>query len=1436
MTSRQFELTEETVARLERLERLNGLLIAMRRVSRVLNEEHSLDQLLSQVCQALTQTNNYLNVWIGQPDSSNQTVRVLATAGLKTDEVHRLVIRWDDSPEGHGPAGTALRERRSVVCREAATNPKMKPWHELTRQMGVASLASFPLLFRDRLLGVLTVKSDLATAFTEDEVGWLEEVAAEIGRAWHYLEQETAFASTQEQLATLIEGMTEAVFFKDGEGRWLVTNEAARRLFRTHLRKWQGRTDAEMAPDLPELRSAHEGCITTDEQTWRAGKMMLHYERAELAPGQTLELEVHKTPLFNPDGSRKGLIIVARDITRNRQLQRDLEYSHLLVSHSRDLILRICPDSGQILDANPAARQQYGYSLEEMRLLKMGDLRTPEARREWVADLEKAREGARFETWHQRKDGSRFPVELVVSPITLDGRMALISQVRDISERMRGQQELLRARDFYLTLLDNSPSLIWRCGPDAKCDWFNQTWLRFTGRSMSQECGDGWAEGVHPEDLEGCFRRFREAFERREAFSLEYRIRRHDGEYRWIIDEGVPFAQPDGQFAGYIGYCFDVTERRQAEAELRRVNESLEQRVAERTLALQVSEERMALAFQATQDGIWDWNLETGEVFYSRRWKSMLGYEESEIEHHVSAWRRLIHPDDLPYATELVAAVLRGEREYVMEFRLRHKDGHYISVLSRGFPLRRSPDKRVVRIVGTHFDLTERKLAEQTLSEAKLRFEQIFNSSPSAMAISTFKEGKIALANRSFYKLFGYRMDEVLGRTGRELGLYANQDDRDEAIALLRRDGSLKNFRGLGRKKDGSPIPVLINAETVYIGGELHLLVSFVDISEQVRIQKILEDHAREIQDLYDFAPCGYFSLDDTGRFLRVNQTFADWLGYTLPEMLGRFYADFLTAQSRADFSQKFETAKPGQHFLNLEREFIRKDGSILPALIHVMAMGGGKYQSEYCRVSVIDNTERLRVMQELQAAKAAAETASQAKSEFLANMSHDIRTPMNAIVGFAGLLQKQPELPVAARSQVETIVRNSHNLLALLNNTLDLARAEQNKLELRRRGFNLQELLVGMTAIFAENARQKGLAFRFEPHADMPVWIETDPDLLYRIVTNLLSNAVKYTSAGEIILKVQVRATSGGAADLECEVRDTGEGIGPEELNEIFSKFGQLSAGKKNNTGTGLGLYLSQAYARVLAGELVAESQPKQGTCFRLRVPIMVLHRSTSPTGGVAAERRADTPTSVREILVVDDLADNRNLLAGILTSAGFSVRLAESGEAALTRCSECPPALVLMDARMPGIDGFETIRRIRQLQSAHAIRFIMISASAMADDQRMAQTVGADAFMAKPFAEADLLEKITTLLESGPARMTRGAAVGPSAVDWATLISRLPMDWRERVGEAAVIGDFEAIHQAFAEISSLHPEVAERLGAAARRFDSRELGKLLSPVNSPP
>jgi PAS domain S-box-containing protein len=218
-----------------------------------------------------------------------------------------------------------------------------------------------------------------------------------------------------------------------------------------------------------------------------------------------------------------------------------------------------------------------------------------------------------------------------------------------------------------------------------------------------------WERLLHPEDKPRASALNESLARGAQRYEGEFRLRHKDGHYVHVLSRGCPVRrEPGGPVVRIVGTHFDLTERQQAAA------------------ALQQSEERLRLAFAGAQEGVWDWNLETGAVVYSPHWKAMLGYADHEIAPHGSEWERLLHPDDRRRADELNESLARGALTYEGEFRLRHKDGHYIDVLSRGFPVRREPGGPVIRIVGTHFDLTERKRREAARARAELLARLVF--------------------------------------------------------------------------------------------------------------------------------------------------------------------------------------------------------------------------------------------------------------------------------------------------------------------------------------------------------------------------------------------------------------------------------------------------------------------------------------------------------------------------------------------------------------------------------------------------------------------------------------------------------------------------------------------------------------------------------------
>ena len=269
------------------------------------------------------------------------------------------------------------------------------------------------------------------------------------------------------------------------------------------------------------------------------------------------------------------------------------------------------------------------------------------------------------------------------------------------ARRRRVENALRESEQRFRLMADTAPVMVWRSNAAKECDFFNLPWLEFRGRTSAQEEGFGWSSGVHPADLERCLAVYTSAFDERRPFQMEFRLQRADGEYRWVLDSGVPRFGPDGAFAGFIGSCFDITERRQA------------------VDALQESEKRYALATASGSVWVWDWNLATNDVWVDASLKHALGYEDHEIENRLDAWLKHVHVDDASRVLMDAYAHAHGKAaSFETEHRKIHRDGSVRWFLTRGSAVR-LPDGRAIRIIGTDTDITERKSAEITLEETR---------------------------------------------------------------------------------------------------------------------------------------------------------------------------------------------------------------------------------------------------------------------------------------------------------------------------------------------------------------------------------------------------------------------------------------------------------------------------------------------------------------------------------------------------------------------------------------------------------------------------------------------------------------------------------------------------------------------------------------------
>lgn len=474
----------------------------------------------------------------------------------------------------------------------------------------------------------------------------------------------------------------------------------------------------------------------------------------------------------------------------------------------------------------------------------------------------------------------------------------------------------------------------------------------------------------------------------------------------------------------------------------------------------------------------------------------------------------------------------------------------------------------------------------------------------------------------------------------------------------------------------------------------------------------------------------------------------------------------------------------------------------------------------------------------ELAEARDVAEEASRAKSRFLANMSHELRTPLNAVLGFSQLLSREEGLSDRNRERLRLVQSSGDHLLGLINDVLDLSKVEAGRVELRLQPFDLAALLRDVEATFASRAAQRGLEWRVEVRGASPGRVMGDAQRLRQVLDNLVGNALKFTRAGAVRLEV-VQETAG----IQFAVVDTGAGMSTEDIGRLFQPFSQVVNGRPPEPGAGLGLSISQHLVGLMGGRIEVESEPGAGSRFAFRVALPVV--SGVETGIARPGTIRGYEGGRRRVLLVDDLEANRRLLREYLEPVGFEVTEADSGVAALghLRAQSAAPDLVILDLRMPGMDGFELTRAIRSTKwNPAAPRIVATSASVFAFSRDDALALGCDDFLPKPFKEEALFELLGRVLTVVWVRDPRATTVTGPATNGGVAAARSVSSTLTPVRMQALVaaanrGDVAALKAELAALRESNPgatAVLDELEAMAKTFQMAALRRRLAELQA--
>ena len=885
--------------------------------------------------------------------------------------------------------------------------------------------------------------------------------------------------------------------------------------------------------------------------------------------------------------------------------------------------------------------------------------------------------------------------------------------------------------DVFRLLVEASTDVIVRTGLDGVLTYVSPA-CRALGYEPEQLVGRPATALVHPDDLERHLANTAKLLTGEQidrGVDRAHRYRAGDGTWVWL--EGNPQILRDaaGRPVEILNAFRDVTARKHAEAVLadarKKEADARAQEHAQRDL--------FENAFHHAPIGKALVGLDGGFLKLNRAFCEIVGYAEPELL--ALDFQAITHPDDLDADLGHLARLVAGEiPSYRMDKRYIRKDGAIVWVglsVSQVYDTEGRPKHFVAQVQ----DLTARREAED-------RYRLLADASTD-IVLKVDMNDVIQYISPSARR-YGFEPEDLVGRRGAE---FIHPDDLQRVLTTVRdvaAGGTVETSRDRSlrmRTRDGY---VWVEANTTLVrddsGAPIALVSQMRDVTDRRAAYDALSEAEARFRLMAENATDMIVTTNLGGAITFAAPSSRAITGYDSLELIGRRPIELTHPDDAADVLRVFTNValgRPGEAvrwrvWHKHEERWVWLESN--PSLLHP-----DRPPEEQLFLDVIrDVTAQVAQETALARPMVAAEAAAAAKAEFLANMSHEIRTPLTAILGFSSLLADRPNLDDAARGHVDRVVSAGRALLSIVNDVLDFSKLEAGQYEITPRPVSPVEVAHDALLMFAPQAEVKGLALDFQAEEGVPDALELDPERLRQILLNLVGNAIKFTDHGRVRLGLRYDAD---LQHLHVDVQDSGVGLTPDQQAGLFQRFSQVDASStRRHGGTGLGLAICKGLVEAMGGEIGVTGAPGQGSTFAFFI-------AAPPAKAAEGAPTADTPALALDgvrVLVVDDNPMNRELARAVLETVGAEVTEAGDGEQALQAALGMPYDVILLDIRMPIMDGPATLKRLR-VEPGPNMSIPVLAFSADSDLERYAEEDGFDDVVRKPMNAAGLIQKIS-------------------------------------------------------------------------------------------